>query len=81
MTTQPPLQDTAAGVTAPGTRLARDATELVRASTTDLIYHHSRRVFWFASLQGRCIPEPAGQNSTTSGDEGSGSATAHAPPG
>jgi HD superfamily phosphodiesterase len=44
---------TAAGVTVPDTRLARDATELVRASTTDLVYHHSRRVFWFGSLQGR----------------------------
>ena len=44
---------TAAGVTVPDTKLARDATELVRESTTDLVYHHSRRVFWFGSLQGR----------------------------
>ena len=44
---------TAAGVTIPDTKLARDATELVRDSTTDLIYNHSRRVFWFGSLQGR----------------------------
>jgi len=44
---------TAAGVTVPDTKLARDATELVRESTTDLIFHHSRRVFWFGSLQGR----------------------------
>jgi hypothetical protein len=44
---------TLAGVTVPDTKVARDATELVRASTTDLVYHHSRRVFWFASLQGR----------------------------
>ena len=44
---------TAAGVTVPDTKLARDATELVRSSTTDVIYHHSRRVFWFGSLQGR----------------------------
>jgi hypothetical protein len=49
----PPNGQTAAGVTVPDTRLARDATELVRASTTDLVYHHSRRVFWFASLQAR----------------------------
>ena len=46
-------QQTAAGVTVPDTTLARDATELVRSSTTDVIYHHSRRVFWFGSLQGR----------------------------
>jgi hypothetical protein len=44
---------TAAGVTVPDTKLARDATELVRESATDLVYHHSRRVFWFGSLQGR----------------------------
>jgi HD domain len=43
---------TAAGVTVPDTKLAREATELVRESATDLIYHHSRRVFWFGSLQG-----------------------------
>jgi HD domain len=44
---------TAAGVTVPDTKLARDATDLVRASTSDLVYNHSRRVFWFGSLQGR----------------------------
>jgi hypothetical protein len=44
---------TAAGVAVPDTKLARDATELVRGSTTDLIYNHSRRVYWFGSLQGR----------------------------
>jgi hypothetical protein len=44
---------TAAGVTVPDTKLARAATKLVRESTTDLVYHHSRRVFWFGSLQGR----------------------------
>jgi hypothetical protein len=43
----------AAGVMIPDTKLARDATDLVRDSTTDLVYHHSRRVFWFGSLQGR----------------------------
>ena len=45
--------DSAAGITAPDTKLAREATELVRDSTSDLIYHHSRRVYWFGSLQGR----------------------------
>jgi hypothetical protein len=44
---------TAAGVTVPDTKLARDATDLVRDTTSDLIYDHSRRVFWFGSLQGR----------------------------
>ncbi|MCW2541143.1 MAG: hypothetical protein JWN95_2868 [Frankiales bacterium] len=44
---------TAAAVTVPDTKLARDATQLVRDSTTDLVYNHSRRVFWFGSLQGQ----------------------------
>jgi HD superfamily phosphodiesterase len=44
---------TAAGVTVPDTKLARDATDLVRSATSDLVYDHSRRVFWFGSLQGR----------------------------
>jgi hypothetical protein len=43
----------AAGVTVPDTKLAREATELVRDRTSDLVYHHSRRVYWWGSLQGR----------------------------
>ncbi|MFJ3712822.1 MULTISPECIES: HD domain-containing protein [unclassified Streptomyces] len=42
-----------AGVSVPDTKLAREATELVRDSTSELIYHHSRRVYLFGSLQGR----------------------------
>jgi hypothetical protein len=42
-----------AGVAVPDTKLAQEATELVRESTTDLIYRHSRRVYWWGSLQGR----------------------------
>jgi hypothetical protein len=44
---------TAAGVEVPDTKLAREATELVRGAATDLIYHHSRRVYWWGCLQGR----------------------------
>src|SRR5260370_14261554 len=51
--TFPASRRPAAGVTPPDTKLARDATELVRESVTELFYHHSRRVFWFGSLQGR----------------------------
>jgi hypothetical protein len=43
----------AAGVSVPDTKLARDATDLVRGATTDLVYNHSRRVYWWGSLQGR----------------------------
>ncbi|MFD5584143.1 HD domain-containing protein [Streptomyces sp. NPDC127063] len=42
-----------AGIPVPDTELARGATELVRDSTSELIYHHSRRVYFFGSLQGR----------------------------
>ena len=43
----------AAGVAVPDTKLAADATQLVRDVTTDLVYDHSRRVYFFGSLQGR----------------------------
>ncbi|MFF8955537.1 HD domain-containing protein [Streptomyces sp. NPDC014894] len=43
----------AAGVPVPDTRLAQEATELVRDTTSDLIYDHSRRVYFFGALQGR----------------------------
>jgi hypothetical protein len=49
----PGTGQTAVGVAVPDTKLAREATELVRGATTDLIYHHSRRVYWWGSLQGR----------------------------
>ncbi|MEU5429594.1 HD domain-containing protein [Streptomyces olivoreticuli] len=42
-----------AGVRVPDSKLAREATELVRDSTSELIYDHSRRVYFFGSLQGR----------------------------
>lgn len=42
-----------AGVRIPDSKLAYEATELVRDSTSELIYHHSRRVYFFGSLQGR----------------------------
>ncbi|MDT5399703.1 MAG: hypothetical protein QOK33_2934 [Mycobacterium sp.] len=50
-----------AGVTIPDSVLAREATELIRDTTTELIYHHSRRVFLFGSLQTRQLglePDP-----------------------
>jgi hypothetical protein len=40
-----------AGVRVPDSKLAREATGLVRDSTSELIYHHSRRVYFFGSLQ------------------------------
>ncbi|MFD8937546.1 HD domain-containing protein [Streptomyces sp. NPDC059578] len=40
-----------AGVRVPDTPVAAAATELVRDTTDDLIYHHSRRVYFFGALQ------------------------------
>jgi hypothetical protein len=48
-----PVDEITAGVAVPDTRLASEATELVRDSTSDLIYNHSRRVYFWGSLQGR----------------------------
>ncbi|MFZ3599401.1 HD domain-containing protein [Streptomyces sp. BH104] len=45
--------NTRTGVRVPDTKLAREATELVREATNELIYHHSRRVYFFGNLQGR----------------------------
>jgi HD superfamily phosphodiesterase len=42
-----------AGIVIPDTRLVSDATALVRDIESDLLYHHSRRVFLFGSLQAK----------------------------
>jgi hypothetical protein len=47
------MTETAAGVRVPDTQLAREATDLVRDTTDDLIYDHSVRVYYWGSLQGR----------------------------
>lgn len=45
------MSEVIAGITIPNSTLVAEATELVRDTTTELIYHHSRRVFLFGSLQ------------------------------
>jgi hypothetical protein len=47
------MTETIAGVTIPDSVLVKDATESIRDTTTELIFHHSRRVFLFGSLQSR----------------------------
>jgi len=42
---------TIAGIKLPDSALAREATEFIRDASTDLLFHHSRRVFLWASLQ------------------------------
>jgi hypothetical protein len=41
-----------AGILIPDSTLAREATELVRDTESDLLFHHSRRVFLFGALTG-----------------------------
>ena len=46
------MTETIAGITIPDTALVHEATELVRAATSPLLFDHSRRVFLFGSLKG-----------------------------
>jgi HD superfamily phosphodiesterase len=46
------MSERIAGIDIPDSRLAREATELVRDAASPLLFHHSRRVFLFGSLQG-----------------------------
>ncbi|QWT19674.1 HD domain-containing protein [Bacillus sp. NP157] len=45
------MTTTIAGI--PDSQLAREITELVRDSETELLFHHSRRVFLFGALTGK----------------------------
>ena len=40
------------GVTVPDSKLAREATELVRDTESSLLFNHSTRVYYFGSLAG-----------------------------
>jgi HD domain-containing protein len=55
------MTEIVAGVLVPDSSLTNDATELIRDTTNPLIFHHSRRVFLFGSLQARRLliqPDP-----------------------
>jgi hypothetical protein len=47
------MAEVIAGVRIPDSALTRDVTALIRDTTNELIFHHSRRVFLFGSLQSR----------------------------
>ncbi|MFI0464196.1 HD domain-containing protein [Saccharopolyspora sp. 5N102] len=47
------MKESIAGVQIPDSALAREATELVRAAASPLLFDHSRRVFLWGSLRGR----------------------------
>lgn len=44
--------DTIAGIQVPDSALAREATEFIRDTEDELLFNHSRRVFFFGALQG-----------------------------
>ena len=44
-------ETTIAGIAIPDSTLGREATEFVQETSTPLLFHHSRRVFIWASLQ------------------------------
>ena len=46
------MSNRVAGIIIPDSKMAREATELVRDTETDLLFHHSRRVFLFGALTG-----------------------------
>lgn len=55
------MTDIIAGIAVPDSHVARAATDLVRAVDTDLLYHHSRRVFLWGSLKAKALglaPDP-----------------------
>src|ERR1700755_969780 len=55
------MTEIVAGVRVPDSSLTNEATELIRDTTNSLIFHHSRRVFLFGSLQARRLriqPDP-----------------------
>jgi HD domain len=42
-----------AGITIPVSKMARDLMELIRSTESDLLFHHSTRVYWFGALTGQ----------------------------
>jgi hypothetical protein len=46
------MSNVIAGIKIPDSKLAREATELIRDTESDLLFHHSTRVFLFGALTG-----------------------------
>jgi hypothetical protein len=56
------MSHTIAGITMPESHMARDLTQLIRDTESDLLFHHSTRVYPFDALTGQrkglpCDPE------------------------
>jgi hypothetical protein len=45
--------ETIAGVVIPDTALVREATDFIRSAEDDVLFHHSRRAYFFGALHGR----------------------------
>jgi hypothetical protein len=52
MNDTPHLPETVAGIRVPDSAIAKAATQLVRDTEDDLLYNHSRRVFFWGALTG-----------------------------
>src|ERR1700749_1602236 len=48
-----PSIETVGGIRVPDSALAREVTEFIRDAYEDLLFNHSRRVFFFGALQGQ----------------------------
>ncbi|MDI3253428.1 MAG: HD domain-containing protein [Bacillota bacterium] len=53
MSTPSPYNSSIAGVSIPDSQLAHEITEFIRDSETELLFHHSSRVYYFAALAGK----------------------------
>ena len=47
------MPNTIAGVKIPDSKMARDLTQLIRDTESDLLFHHSTRVYLFGALTGQ----------------------------
>ncbi|HWT47171.1 MAG TPA: HD domain-containing protein [Mycobacterium sp.] len=47
-----PSMDTIAGICLPDTPLVREVTDFIRGAEDELLFNHSRRVFFFGAMQG-----------------------------
>jgi hypothetical protein len=46
------MQGTVAGIKIPDSKMARDLTQMIRDTESDLLFHHSTRVYLFGALTG-----------------------------
>ena len=47
------MSNTVAGIRIPDSKMARDLTQLIRDTESDLLFHHSTRVYLFGALTGQ----------------------------